>query len=274
MTEPKSRLRDSQQTTMAQALAERRAVVLGASNVMRNLSTVVETARLAAGEPLDLLIAAGHGRSYGMANWVLGYSLPGIIHCGLWSALKERSPAPTMALITDIGNDILYGAPPEMILAWVELCLSMLAAHDARMVITELPMQGVLELRPLRFGIARTVSFPGCRLSLQEVFSRTICLNSGLIALADKFGATIVQPAATWYGFDPIHFRRAHALRAWQSYFAPWSAAPEKLVATGSYRNWLRWRTQRFHRQRFLQWERERAQPIERDAIGNSLSLY
>jgi hypothetical protein len=259
---------------MAQAVAARRAVVLGASNVIRNLSTVVETARRAAGEPLDLLIAAGHGRSYGMANRVLGFSVPGIIHCGLWSALEERPAAPMTALITDIGNDILYGASPEMILAWLELCLSKLAPRCERIVITELPMQGVRDLQPLRFRIARTISFPRCRLSLQEVSSRASCLNSGLKALAEKFNATLAQPSPAWYGFDPIHFRRAHALAAWQTYFAPWSAAPESLRAQGSYLNWLRWRTQRFHRQRFLRWETERAQPIARDAQGNTLSLY
>jgi hypothetical protein len=259
---------------MAQALAERRAVVLGASNVIRNLSTVVETARKAAGAPLDLLIAAGHGRSYGMWNWVLGYSVPGIVQCGLWQALEERPTVPTTALITDIGNDILYGASAETILSWVEQCVARLAPRCERIVITELPMAGVRELSPLRFRIARTVSFPGCRLSLQEVFDCANCLNSGLIALANKYNASLAQPSPAWYGFDPIHFRRAHALAAWQAYFAPWSTASDELVASGSYRNWLAWRTKRFHRQRFLLWERLRPQPVARDAIGNTLSLY
>ena len=74
--------------------APRRAVVLGASNVYRNLGTVVATAQATWGRPLELLIAAGHGRSYGLWNSVLGYSVPGIVHCGLWDAFAARRDVP------------------------------------------------------------------------------------------------------------------------------------------------------------------------------------
>ena len=49
--------------------------------------------------------------------------LPGIVECGLWDALAQRPPAPTVALLTDIGNDLLYDVPVPQIVSWVETCL-------------------------------------------------------------------------------------------------------------------------------------------------------
>jgi len=60
----------------------RRVVFLGASNVVRAISTIVETAELSWGLPLDVLAACGHGRSYGRTSCVLGRSLPGSCSAG------------------------------------------------------------------------------------------------------------------------------------------------------------------------------------------------
>ena len=105
------------------ASPSRRVILLGASNVTRSMSTIVETAELVWGRPLDLLAACGHGRSYGRTSCVFGRSLPGILECGLWDELSRRPALPTAALVTDIGNDILYGAGVDQIAAWVEQSL-------------------------------------------------------------------------------------------------------------------------------------------------------
>ena len=43
----------------------RRVILLGASNLTRGISTVVEIAKTKWGSPLDIMSALGHGRSYG-----------------------------------------------------------------------------------------------------------------------------------------------------------------------------------------------------------------
>jgi hypothetical protein len=96
-----------------------RIVLLGASNLTRGISTVVESAQQIWGGPLDVCCALGHGRSYGWTSNFLGRSLPGIVGCGLWPALESRPKLPTAALITDIGNDLMYGAPVQQVLLWV-----------------------------------------------------------------------------------------------------------------------------------------------------------
>ncbi len=259
---------------MPQDFAPRRAVVLGASNVFRNLSTVVETAQHAWGQPLDLLIAAGHGRSYGMWNQVLGYSVPGIERCGLWEALDERQPAPLAALITDVGNDLLYDATPTMILGWVERCLERLRPRAEQIVMTELPLARVTKLSARTFTMFRTMLFPSSRITWEQTLAFARELNVGLLDLAKKFSCSTITPQAEWYGFDPIHLKRSHTLNAWRTFFAPWREEDAALLASGSLAHWLRLRSKRVHRQRFMRRERVTSQPILRYADGGTVSLY
>ncbi len=110
-------------------MTARRVVLLGASNLTRGVSTVIETAAAYWGRPLEVFAALGHGRSYGAASSVMGRELPGIVQCGLWEDLRRQGAAATAALITDVGNDLLYGAPPEVIADWVQQCAERLVRH-------------------------------------------------------------------------------------------------------------------------------------------------
>lgn len=257
-----------------QAPAPRRAVILGASNVFRNISTVVATAQCAWGQPLDLFIAAGHGRSYGAWNWVLGYSVPGILHCGLWAALDAQASVPTAALITDVGNDLLYGTSAKTILRWIETCLERLHPRCERIVISELPLASVARMKPSHYRMLRSVLFPWSRVSFEEVVASANCLNAGLIALSQKFSARVVTPQLTWYGLDPIHVRRCETFTAWQTLLAPWCDATDSFTAQGSLWQWWQLRLRRTHVQRFFNRERRTAQPALRYADGSTVSLY
>ena len=82
----------------------------------------------------------GHGRSYGQDSTVFGRKISGIFPCALWQDLQNRPTLPTAALVTDIGNDLLYGVPPDQLLEWVERCLDRLAEAGAATIVTQLPV--------------------------------------------------------------------------------------------------------------------------------------
>ena len=95
-----------------------RLVLLGASNLQRSLSTIVATAWQTWGQPIDIYTSIGSGRSYANPSRLLGRELPGISTSKMWDALEVAPPLPTYAIISDIGNDILYGIQPEKIAQW------------------------------------------------------------------------------------------------------------------------------------------------------------
>jgi hypothetical protein len=193
----------------------RRLVALGASNLRRGLHAVLATARAAWGPGIELLAAPGLGRSYGAKSTILLRTLPGILQSGLWRQLRELPPAPTRALITDVGNDILYGFSAPEILGWVEECIGLLREQTDDILLTDLPMAGIRRLGRAKYILLRTLFFPPSRISFEEVTVTAERLQEGLVALAGAEDIRLVRLRPEWYGFDPIHIRQACWPEAW-----------------------------------------------------------
>lgn len=253
----------------------RRVVLLGASNLTRGISTVIETAWSLWGSPLEVLTALGLGRSFGMRSRVLGRELPGIRNCGLWDALGGLPSAPTAALVTDVGNDLMYGASVEEILGWVSESLDRLAAFDARTVLTLLPLESVADLSDWRYLLLRTCSFPRCRASRRDIVEAAQHLNAGLTSLAAERKITVVALRGDWYGFDPIHIRLKKWRSAWSEILSPWSDAPATAsAARGSLTRWLYLRSLPPLERSLFGRQRRAAQPSGRLRDGTTIAIY
>ncbi len=193
----------------------RRIVALGASNLTRGLLAVVDSSRRAWGQDVEVFAALGHGRSYGMRSRFVARELPAILDSGIWEALASRPPAPTRAVISDVGNDILYGAPASSILSWVEGAVGRLRHFTDDVVVAGLPMESVRTLRAPTYLLVRSVFFPRCRLTIPQVRTVAHEVFEGLAAIAQRSGARFVPLRPEWYGFDPIHLRPATWDTAW-----------------------------------------------------------
>lgn len=202
-----------------------RVVLLGASNLTMALPTVLATTRRLLGPgAMEVFVAAGHGRSYGRWSRVLLRGLPGIVGCGLWAAARPAGGRRTYALVTDIGNDLAYGASPDEVMGWVTTCVERLAAMQADVVLTLLPAESLTRLTPWRYHLLKAVIFPGRRLGFRRLQARVAEVNERLATLAARHRLTLVEPAAEWYGGDAIHIRRSRYPRVWPrilSYWAP-----------------------------------------------------
>jgi hypothetical protein len=222
----------------ANALPVRRRVVLfGASNLTRAFPRVV--AALRAEEPRsEILSAHGHGRSYGSASTFLGRELPSILACGLWRALEHSRPERTDALLTDIGNDIMYGTDVATIAGWIGECAARLTRHGARVAIVRLPLASLERLSRLRYEIVRALFFPTRRLAFETALERARELDARLPALAEQHAVALIETEPHWYGIDPIHIRSREQNAAWTKLLSGWNAAP----TNASERARLTWR--------------------------------
>jgi len=200
-----------------------RAVLLGASNLKAGLPIVVDGIRRKAPGAVEVLTACGHGRSYGAwSRFLFVRRLPGIAGCGLWPALEERPPLRTLALLTDVGNDLVYGVPVERIASWIEICLDRLAFHRCEIVITLLPLQRLERLSPGQVRLATALLFPGRKPSWPGLLEQARELDQRLRQMGQARGARLVEPAADWYGLDPIHLRRSLRREAWDRVVSGW----------------------------------------------------
>jgi hypothetical protein len=221
---------------------------LGASNLTRGLHIVVRTARSAWGPHIEVVGALGHGRSYGARSRLGVRTLPGILECGLWRMLESRPEAPTRSLVTDVGNDILYGFSAEQILAWVGEAVSRLKRFTGDIVLTDLPLAGIRRLSQARFLLFRSTLVPSCRLSLARVIETAEHVDAGLVQLAAAQGIRFLRLKPEWYGFDPIHIRPSLWREAWREILgspseggrdAPSTLEGLKLYFTPPERQWL-----------------------------------
>ena len=248
--------------------------MLGASNVRRGLPCLLPALTDARGAPLDVLLAAGHGRSYGTASRVLGRTLPAILDSALWSNLARRPPLPTVALVTDVGNDILYGVPVPVIVAWIREAIDRLQAHAASTVLTGLPLAGIDRLGPARYLTVRSLLFPRCRITLADARDAAHAIDDALRTLARERGATFVEPEATWYGLDPIHVRRRARGRSWQALLAPLAEGTRPLRPPLALREGLRLRLWRPRHRRFWGVDQVTPQPAGILRDGTRISSY
>jgi hypothetical protein len=185
-----------------------------------------------------VLAALGHGRSYGATSRVLVRTLPGILQSGLWRQLEQLPSTDTRALVTDVGNDILYGSSPAEILAWVEEVVDRLQRRTQDIVLTDLPLARIRRLSRPQFLLFRSLLFPSCRLSLSQALETSARVAEGLAALANAKAVRLFPLKPEWYGIDPIHIRPRLWRAAWQEILC--GETDETADAAASRAEWLR----------------------------------
>ena len=252
-----------------------RVILLGASNLTRSISTVVATASQIWGSPVDVVAAMGHGRSYGLPTQMFGRTLPGIMQCGLWDFVRRCPKAPTAALITDVGNDLLYEAPLDQIMEWMKRSLDQLLSYRSQVVMTLLPMSSIESLTTLRFQFFRRLLFPRSKIQLGTAIALAHRLNDSLRRLGETCGITLFEPRSHWYGVDPIHIKIRLWKEAWNEVLSTWKPNNQyPIAASGSILRW--WYLRRLSPQR--RWVRGVEcccqQPVGSFADGSTFSFF
>lgn len=242
-------------------------VILGASNVTKNLGVIVTTLRDAFPHGVRIFIAHGHGRSYGLKTRALIRQLEGHVDSRLWTTLAEHGDrrANRYALVTDVGNDLLFGPNVDAILGWVTQCLSRLKAAGCEISLATLPVEPLLQLSRWRYQATSRLFFPKHAVGWEDMQSNIKELDAGLRVASQAVQARVVKPSADWYGFDPIHFRMRNRLEAVTALLNGWSTAPEMTAKSGGPTEALRLWTSRPARKWISGKLIETPQPIRRE---------
>lgn len=252
-----------------------RCILLGASNVTLAFPLIAAalTESLPAGS--EIFAAHGHGRSYLRWSSVFHRSLPGITGSRLWDDLAERPPAEkTLALITDVGNDLIYGEPHDVLADGVSWCLARLQERNAEIVCVRPPLDRLRRLSPFAYHAFKRLFFPGPTRPWEEMKALAIQLDASLQSLACKSSARLITPDESWYGADPIHIRRSRRREAWQRILSEWPWDHDFRVSPVSATATYRWWTLRPAERRAFRRTQTEVQPVLSDPQGVSVWLY
>ena len=206
--------------------------MLGASNITFSLPTVVRAVQRTFDGHARLWAVHGHGRSYGKRSRAVGRELDGILESGFWQAFGDRAvEGPVYALVTDLGNDLIYDVPPAQIIDWADECLQRLSAADSdghvECTVTKMPAEALLSLSAPRFYTTQKLFFPKQRADWELMKSQIRELDGLIDNLAERHAATLVPTRRHWYFIDPIHLRELRRREAWRLYLGGWPTAPE-----------------------------------------------
>jgi hypothetical protein len=215
-----------------------RFVVLGASNVSRGLARLAAALRSRVAGPADLFVAAGHGRGYGVNTRVAWRRLPSILASGLWRALDREAAAAPAALVTDVGNELLYGLGVTAVATAVREAVERLRDRGGRVAITGLPLASIAGVGPARYRLMRTVYVPGCQLALSELREAARWLDDELRAIAADTGSTFLEQPGDWYGLDAIHLKRRRLDDLWRVVGDAWSLPDAPRRTRASFAEW------------------------------------
>jgi len=178
------------------------------------------------------------------------------------------------ALVTDIGNDILYGADVGRIAEWVEECLARLRGACEQIVVTELPLARLASVTSWQYRAIRWLLFPGSRVTFADAMQRARELNARVIELAARYRVALRAPRPEWYGLDPIHIRRGFWAEAWCEILSATGECTAAQRARGSLRRWWQLRRQRPQARRLFGISQRREQPACTLRSGSVISLY
>ena len=238
-----------QSRSISSARAQPRALIvaLGASNLSRGLSRLVTICRRCTAKPIDLFAGAGHGRSYGANSRIWNRRLPSILGSGLWRSLDRNSASDDLnsttrlAVITDIGNDLLYGFSVEQIAAWIEEVVLRLQQRGFQIVITQLPIESIQAVGTLRFHILKSILVPGCQQSLEAIKDQSHQINNKIVSLSKGHHVTILRQPGSWYGIDAIHVKRSCLNELWQRVVDCWPGISREQYAMPGFDGWQEW---------------------------------
>jgi hypothetical protein len=222
----------------------------------------------------ELFVAAGHGRGYGVNTRVAARRLPSILGSGLWRRLDRQDGAAPAALVTDVGNELLYGLTAEQVASWVRECVRRLADRGATIAITRLPVASIAAVGRVRYRALRTFFVPGCRLSLTDLKRAATRLDAELQAVARDFGAEVIEQPTKWYGFDTLHVRRRHLDDLWDVACTAWGFPSAQSSAKSTVTDWMKIGTKAAEVRSLGGVMRFTRQPVLKLPSGGTLSLY
>ncbi len=253
-----------------------RFVLLGASNLTLSLRLIIHRLQQRLGGPSEVLAAVGHGRAYGLPSQALGRGLPSITDCDVWHQLEYLPVRPTYALLTDIGNDILYGSSSQQVLQSVSWCVAQLQRHGAQVVVTNLPLAAIERLSVRRYLFYRKLFYPSSSLSRDEALRCVGAVHLGLRELAWQQHFLLHEQHLQWFGADGIHVRYRLRSRFYRDIVASFPLVGNSSSQSDRYRDDVQpWqRRARFAYKTLLGREVRCTQPSGRLADGSIVFKY
>ena len=191
-------------------------ILLGASNLARARFGLNRYLEKSFPNLILTSITSGPGRAYSITGGILGVNyLPlkndPIFKLGFENRLKHDL---NIAIICDIGNDILYGVPVQNLTQDLEKIIYNLSVFCSHIFTIPIPFKKLKTLNYHQINILKKILFPKCTLSPEKIITSIKVVNTFLHEInIPKF--TLLKTMDNYIGWDLAHYGIFKMHAAW-----------------------------------------------------------
>ena len=194
-------------------------VLLGASNLARGYTALTRhlSENVSAGEFLNAL---GPGRGYCARGGMFNFTYSPIGECRIMDSAKiyaERGFRITV-LLTDIGNDIMYGVPESSLIKCLDTLIEKSLKMNAEVFMTSIHVDVSNNLSKTSFKLLKSIFYPNSAVTFDQADSAVKRLNKYIEEiLAKNDRVHLLSGLRTFCGMDKIHYSLYKSHLVWSS---------------------------------------------------------
>ncbi len=183
-------------------------VLLGASNLARGyfaFTQHISKSILGA----EFVNALGPGRGYCARGGLLNFSYSPIGECQVMEQAKiyaERGFRVTV-LLTDIGNDIMYGVPEQFLIKCIDTLIEKSLQLNAEVFVTSIHVNVCKDMGEISFKLLKAIFYPNSLVTINRADSVVKKINHYLKEKSSQNERVhLVRGLGAFCGVDKIHY--------------------------------------------------------------------
>lgn len=194
-------------------------LLMGASNLARGYSMLSHTlSKSLENKNSKFLNALGPGRAVCARGGMFNFTYSPIKDCRvIEKAEKETKKASrTAVLITDIGNDLMYGISADTLIENLDEMINRMLGWDADIFLTSIHVDLKRDVSPRTFLFLRFFFYPGSKVTYEETDSFVVKVNEYLKEKSEKNERVhLITGMGSFAGLDKIHYSLSKTHSAW-----------------------------------------------------------
>ena len=201
-------------------------LLMGASNLARGYSMLTHhLSECLEKNKTEFLNALGPGRGFCARGGIFNITYSPIQDCQIIESGEKKSKEAlrTVVLITDIGNDLLYGVSADTLIASLDIMIDEILKWDADIFLTSIHVNLKKDVSPTIFLVLRSLLYPSSKVNYEEMDLSIFKVNDYLEEKVRKNETIhLITGLEAFAGLDKIHYSlfKTHAA---------WSAVAEKI---------------------------------------------
>jgi hypothetical protein len=192
-------------------------ILLGASNLARGFQALSDClVSSLAPNRVEILNAMGPGRGYCAEGGIFNIRYPAIGASGILDSIcaEGETPHKVIALITDIGNDIMYGVAASEITACLSVLLKQFSALDADVFLQPIPIDLSEDVSESQFRLLKSIFYPHSAIDYEQAREAVFAVNDFLRTNAGE-RVHLLPSGKEFMGIDKIHYSVFQSHKAW-----------------------------------------------------------